>query len=157
ELLFMGGMDWYPNRDAMSWFLDEIWPVLSQAVPSLRVTVVGRSEGMAARADERVLFTGVVPDVRPYLHRAVAFIFPMTEGCGTRLKIVEALAAGLPVISTRLGWEGLAVRDREEVLFAERPEEWIEAVNRLLSDHATWRRLSEQGRMLIDRQYSVPV
>lgn len=158
ELLFMGGMDWYPNRDAITTFLETVWPDLSVELPNLQLTVVGKDAGMAAaepRWGGRVRFAGFVPDVRPYLHRSLAFICPMLDGGGTRLKIVDALASGVPVISTRLGCEGLAVRDREEVLFAESPSEWRGAITTVRSDRALWQRLSSQGRKLIDSTYSV--
>lgn len=157
ELLFMGGMDWYPNRDAVLSFLEHLWPRLSAEHPALRFTVVGRHEGLKAeegRWEGRVRFAGFVPDVRPYLHRARAFICPMRDGGGTRLKIVDALAAGLPVLSTRLGCEGLSVRHGEEVLFAETPQEWSECVRQIFDDEPLWQRLSAEGRKLIERHYS---
>ena len=109
ELVFTGSMDWMPNDDAMIWFLHEILPKVREKMPEVVVTVVGRepSERLRLQASRigGVEVTGRVPDVRPYLERAAAFIVPMRVGGGTRLKIFEAMSMGLPVISTAIGAE----------------------------------------------------
>lgn len=126
ELVFTGSMDWMPNDDAMGWFLQEILPRVRAQKPDVVVTVVGREPSERLRASAQRLggveVTGRVPDVRPYLERAAAFIVPMRVGGGTRLKIFEAMSMGLPVVSTAIGAEGLPLEDNVSILLRDGPD-----------------------------------
>jgi polysaccharide biosynthesis protein PslH len=138
ELVFTGSMDWMPNEDAILYFAKEILPRITSAIPAVSVTVVGRNPSPAltalAESDRRIAITGRVDDVRPYIGRAAAYIVPIRVGGGTRLKIYEAMAMERPVVSTTIGAEGLPVSDGEELMIADGPEEFAEAVLRVLGD-----------------------
>lgn len=165
ELVFTGAMDWLPNEDGMSWFAAEILPLVRRLVPTATLTIVGRNPSATVRAlAERVdgvTVTGGVPDVRPFLERAAAFVVPLRIGGGTRLKIYEAMAMERPVVSTNIGAEGLPLRDGREVVLADGPERFARAVADLLTDRTradqiartaaervraefSWRRVAEQ-------------
>lgn len=155
NLLFVGSMDYHANVDAVLWFTREIWPALSQRFPELEFTVVGRSPGKDIQmlASDKIRITGTVDDVRPFYANAFAVIVPLRIGSGTRLKILEAMSMGVPVISTSLGAEGLAVTDEKDILLADSEQAMADAVGRLLSDLAVSRRLANAARKLVSDHY----
>lgn len=138
NLVFTGSMDWLPNEDAMQYFVKEIMPLVRQLIPELTLTVVGRNPYQSlidlGRTDPKVIVTGRVDDVRPYIGRAAAYIVPIRIAGGTRLKIYEAMAMAKPVISTSVGAEGLPVRDGSELLLADTPDAFTAAIVRVLKD-----------------------
>lgn len=161
ELAFTGTMSWYPNEDAMRYFLERIWPALNKKDPSFRLTIAGRGPGKKlqdlAAADARVSLTGEVPDVRPYLHRAGIYVCPVRDGGGTRLKVLEAMAAGIPLVATALAMEGLAVEPHQHYIPAESVDEFVEGILRLRTDPQARLALSEAGRRLVAERYDWPV
>ena len=154
-LLFAGSMDYSANVDAVVWFVNNIWPELSQEHPALSFAIVGRDPAPEVRAlaADRINVTGTVPDVRPYYSGALAAVVPLRIGSGTRLKILEAMAAGMPVVSTRLGAEGLDLEDGTHLLLADSASEIIAAVGRLAASPELWLRLSRAGREVVSRLY----
>jgi sugar transferase (PEP-CTERM/EpsH1 system associated) len=139
ELVFTGSMDWLPNEDAILWFAAEILPRVQARVPDATLTVVGRNPTASVRALDGargITVTGSVPDVRPYIERAAAFVVPIRIGGGTRLKIYEAMAMERAVVSTAVGAEGLPVRDGVDAVLADAPEAFAAAVVDLLADPA---------------------
>jgi len=138
ELVFVGSMDWMPNDDGIRWFAGEIFGRIQERISGARLTVVGRSPspGMRERAarNPAIEVTGTVPDVRPYLERAGIAVVPLRIGGGTRLKIYEMMAMGVPVVSTAIGAEGLPIRHGEHLLIADSAEEQVSAICALLTD-----------------------
>jgi glycosyltransferase involved in cell wall biosynthesis len=157
ELVFTGTMDYRPNVDAMLWFGAAILPLLRQARPGLRCLVVGKAPdprlGALAAQQPGLVVTGAVPEVQPYLARAAVYVVPMRMGSGTRLKVLEAMAAGVPVVSTRLGMEGIAANPEEYALLAETPAAFAHAVLRLLDTPALAATLLRRGRALAESHY----
>lgn len=135
-LVFVGAMHYFPNEDAAHFYMRHIHPLLAAQIPDLRVFFVGGkpTEEVTQYASDNVEITGFVDDVRPYMHEASAFIVPLRMGGGTRFKVVEALAAGTPVVSTSLGSEGIPVTHGQELLIADTPREFADAVVRVLND-----------------------
>ena len=146
ELVFVGSMDWMPNEDGIRWFATEVFGRLQAAVEDVRLTVVGRSPSRSLRElasrNAAIEVTGTVEDVRPYLARAGICIVPLRVGGGTRLKIYEAMAAGVPVVTTAIGAEGLPLRHGEHLLIANTAQEQMDAIRQLLSDPAQAARLA---------------
>jgi glycosyltransferase involved in cell wall biosynthesis len=157
ELVFTGSMDWMPNDDAMAWFLQEILPKVRAKLPDVVVTVVGRepSDRLRAHAERLgcVEVTGRVPDVRPYLERAAVFIVPMRVGGGTRLKIFEAMAMGLPVVSTAIGAEGLPLTNNETIMLRDHPEEFANGVIELLAHPRLTPEIGRTGQILVRESF----
>jgi polysaccharide biosynthesis protein PslH len=151
DVVFSGKMDYRPNVDAMLWFADEIWPRIREARPETAWAIVGqqphrrlaRLKGLPG-----VTVTGRVEDVRPYLAGATVYVMPFRMGSGTRLKLIEAMAVGVPLVSTPLGAEGFPVEDGRDLLLAEEPEAFARAVLRLLENDDLRARLSAAGRHL---------
>ncbi|MGQ0643333.1 MAG: glycosyltransferase [Gemmatimonadaceae bacterium] len=136
ELVFTGSMDWLPNEDAMTWFVADVLPRIRARVPDVTLAIVGRTPSTVVRAlgetSPNVTVTGSVPDVRPYLERGALFVIPLRIGGGTRLKVFEAMAMGIPVVSTRVGVEGLPLHAESEYVAADDAEGFADAVVRLL-------------------------
>ncbi len=140
-LVFTGKMDYRPNVDAVLWFAQEVLPYISGQQPVV-FYVVGRDphprlDVLRGRPD--VVITGPVEDVRPYVWQAAVYVVPLRVGGGTRFKVLEAMAGGTPVVSTSLGIEGLDLRHGREVLLADTPQAFAQAVSDLLRDHQAQR------------------
>jgi glycosyltransferase involved in cell wall biosynthesis len=158
SIIFPGTFAYWPNAAAANFLIAEFFPLLAGASRDYRLQLVGSRPSpamlQAARADSRIVVTGTVPDVRPYLAAAWLVVVPLFEGGGTRFKILEAFAAGIPVISTAKGAEGLQVTDEVHLLFAETAAEMVAAVRRLSSDKSLRQRLIRNGWELLNLHYS---
>lgn len=158
SVLFQGGMDWFPNRDALEFFITEIFPLLRRQVSDVEFVVAGRnpSAEMLARFSvvPGVKFTGTVPDMRPYLEQAAVCVVPLRVGGGTRLKILEAAAAGKAIVSTRLGAEGLAFVEGREILLADDPASFADCVVALLRDPTRRKTMGEAASRRVREHYS---
>ena len=155
HVLFVGSMDYHANIDGVLWFTREVWPEVRRRYPGRRFIIVGRdpSPEVRALAAEDVEITGTVRDVRPFYANAVAVVAPLRVGGGTRLKILEAMAAGVPAISTRLGAEGLEVEDELDILFADDAEGTISAISRIIDRPEDGRRIAEAARRRVCAVY----
>jgi glycosyltransferase involved in cell wall biosynthesis len=156
-LVFSGTLDFRPNVDAVTWFVREVLPHVRARRPDARLLVVGKRPAPALRrlADEGALvLTGEISDVRPYLAGAAVYAVPMRIGGGVRLKLLEALALELPIVSTTMGAEGLVdLRAGEHCLISDDAVGFAEATLRLLDDPALGRRLGAAGRVLACQRY----
>jgi glycosyltransferase involved in cell wall biosynthesis len=156
RIAFVGSMDYHANVDAVVSFASEIWPRLSEQQPGFIFTIVGRDPDAEVRRlalIPGIEVTGTIDDVRPYYHEMLAAIIPLRVGGGSRLKILEAMAAGVPVVSTALGAEGLDVEDGVNILIAETAEEFCRAINDLNENEEQRRNLIAGGRALVFAQY----
>jgi glycosyltransferase involved in cell wall biosynthesis len=133
-VLFVGSMDWQPNVDGVSYFCETIWPRVRRDVPHATFRVVGRNPGSAIRrlASDSVEISGTVSSVVEHLQQAAVVVVPLRIGGGTRLKIYEAMGAGRAVVSTTIGAEGLDVDDGRDIVLADEPAAFADAVVRLL-------------------------
>jgi glycosyltransferase involved in cell wall biosynthesis len=158
-VVFTGSMDWIANVDGVEFFMDAVWPAVSRARRRARCVIVGRSppRGLIERARARQLnwvFTGFVDDVRPFVHNAHVYVIPLRVGGGTRIKVYEAMAMGCPVVSTRIGVEGLPVEPGRHFLEADSAEDMAAAVLSLLDDREHSTRLSLQARKFVEENMS---
>jgi len=155
EIVFVGGHTWFPNRDGMEFFADSILPLLRRTHPDVRVTWVGiASEGVKDRmAEKGITMTGYVDDIRPYVANAKCFIVPLRVGGGTRLKILDAWALGKALVSTSAGCEGLIQHPGSNLLIADSPEAFAEAVRQVLDDETLRKRLERGGRETVEQHY----
>ena len=139
DLLFLGSLDWFPNVDAIRFFLADIFPLVRMQDRDVTLSIVGRRPDVALRklidSVDGATLVGEVPDVRPHLCRAAAVIVPLRIGGGTRIKILEAMAAGKIVVSTSIGAEGLEVDHDVHLLIADSPAEFAAAIQRALDPH----------------------
>jgi glycosyltransferase involved in cell wall biosynthesis len=158
DLVFVGSMNWTPNIDGVSYFSEEILPLILAAKPDCRVAIVGRTPPPSitrlAENQPNLSVTGSVPDVRPYLWGSKVCVVPLRIGGGTRLKIYEAMAARIPVVSTSVGAEGLPVSNEENIVLADDPRQFARACLELLANSDKRRRLAGQAWDLVASRYS---
>lgn len=160
KLVFTGSMDWLANEDAILYFEKKVLPLIVREIPDITLTVAGRDPTAKLRdmaeKNGHIRLTGTVPDVRPYVHEAAVYVLPLQVGSGTRLKIFEAMAMGKPIVSTRIGAEGLPVVSGEHLLLADEPEELAASVVRLIKDVLLRQQLGHAARQLVEDHYGWP-
>jgi glycosyltransferase involved in cell wall biosynthesis len=151
-------MDWLPNEDAIMYFSERILPRIRQSLPDVTLAVVGRNPYTRlvelSKRDSSITVTGWVEDVRPYMESSSAYIVPLRIGGGTRLKIFEAMAMEMPVISTSIGAEGLPVRAGRDLLLADDPDSFADSVVRVLTDERLARQLGTQAAATVRDQFN---
>jgi len=151
NLIFVGAMDYHANIDAVLYLARDIWPAIRERRPDLKFVVVGSkpaAEILKLAEQPGISVTGTVPDVKPYYQTALAAVTPIRIAGGTRLKILEAMAAGVPVISTSRGAEGLPVTDGKDILLADSVARFVECVATLDQSSGQWQRIAAEGRKL---------
>jgi glycosyltransferase involved in cell wall biosynthesis len=160
EVLFVGAMDWLPNQDGAEFLVYEIFPYLRRLVPTAQLVLAGRNppEAMLRRFSmfPDICLTGTLDDLRPVIARAAVCVVPLRIGSGTRLKILEAAAMAKPIVSTRLGAEGLELRHGSEILLEDDPRAFAEAVALLLTDRARASAMGKAARLVVEQEYSIP-
>jgi glycosyltransferase involved in cell wall biosynthesis len=154
-IVFVGTMCYRPCIDAAEWLVREIVPIVRARVPDLEVWIIGKSPTPEVEAlnGENVFVTGWVPDIRPYYNRASVAVVPLRAGGGSRLKILEAMALGRPVVSTTVGAEGLEVEHGESILLADGAAGIADAIVRVLGDADLAERLTKNARRLVEQRY----
>jgi hypothetical protein len=149
--IYMGDYKYFPNTDAVLYFAGEILPRIRQQRDDFELVLIGKDpppELLALHHDPnaRITVTGLVDDTRPYLQGSAVFICPLRSGSGTRFKLLEALACGCPVVSTRVGAEGLGAVDGQHMLLRDEPQAFADAVLQILDNPALGARIGQQGR-----------
>jgi len=157
HIIHIGTMYWPANINAINWFLDAIYPLIKARLPEVRCTLIGARPPESiierAKADPSLTVTGYVDDPLPYLQDASMMIVPLKAGGGMRVKILNALAQGIPMVTTTVGCEGIAVTPDKDILIADEPAAFAEASLRLLTDADLNQRISQNGRDMVMRRY----
>jgi glycosyltransferase involved in cell wall biosynthesis len=156
-IVFSGNMEYHPNVTAVRFFRREVWPRLRERWPLLVWRLVGKNAAAVRQftaGDPRIEVAGPVADAVRELARSRVAVVPLLTGSGTRLKILEAWAAGLPVVSTTIGAEGLPVRDGETALLADGAEAFASAVTRLLTCMELRQSIGRAGRLLLEKEFT---
>jgi glycosyltransferase involved in cell wall biosynthesis len=157
-LIYTGGMNMFANRDAVLFFMREIWPHIKLGMPNATFYAVGQDPPpellRIAKADPGIVVTGYVNDIRPFVARSSVYVVPLRVGGGTRLKVVDAMAMGKAIVSTHIGAEGIHVKSGENVLLVDEPREFAERTLRLLRDRSLRDRLGAAARRLAEDVYS---
>jgi glycosyltransferase involved in cell wall biosynthesis len=156
SLVFTGKMDYRPNVDAVLWFAEAVLPLILTQLPDLHFYVVGQQpHPRLARlgAHPAIIVTGRVPDTRPYIAGAGAYVVPLRIGGGTRLKVLEAMAMGQAIVSTRFGCDGFPFQDGREVCLADEPATFAATVVALLQDREQAARLGQAARACVEAHY----
>jgi len=157
RLVYTGWMKYHANNDAAKYFCDEILPAIKKDKPDVIVDIVGKEpsdEVLKLSEITGVNVTGAVPDIRPFISNASVYIVPLRVGGGTRLKILEAMAIGVPIVSTSIGCEGIGLTHGEDILIADTAEEFAAQTLRLLGDAPLRQRLTVNARELVEERFS---
>jgi len=158
HLLFVGGLDWYPNRDAATFIATKLWPLLKKAMPDITCSIVGRGTITAldelAASDPNFKAPGFADDIRPVFESATIFVCPIRDGGGTKLKVLDAMAMGVPLVAHPVACEGINVEDGQTVRFAESAEDFCSAIVQLLEQPEVLSRMSSDERELIEKNFS---
>lgn len=158
-IVYQGGMDWFPNRDALQYFVQAILPLVQKEVPGVRLIAAGRNPTPEFRARfshvPALEFTGTLPDLRPVIANAAVCVVPLRIGSGTRLKIIEGGAMRKAMVSTTIGAEGLDFVPGEEILIADDPAAFAGNVVQLLRDPARRKAMGEAARKRVSRDYDM--
>ncbi len=156
-LVFGGSLDVKMNQEAVLWFSASIFPLIKQRIPDVQFWIVGRnptSEIWKLVERDGIKVTGTVVDVRDYYRQAKVFVVPLRLGGGTKLKTLEAMAMGLPVVSTAVGAQGLDIKSGQHICIADTPEDFATRVVELMKDPDKIRRLGAEARLLVEKKYS---
>jgi len=157
HIVHIGTMYWPPNINGIIWFLEAVYPLIKQQVPDVRCTLIGSRppEHLIQRgqADRTLTITGYVEDPRPFLEDSSMMIVPLQAGGGMRVKILNALSQGIPMVSTTVGCEGIQVEHNRDILIADHAEDFAQACVRLLTDYDLNRRLTLAGRQTAEQFY----
>ena len=158
SLAFLGNYPHDPNRDAVMHFIRDMWPQIKAALPGIKLYVIGRGPTLdilaAAEADQDIVVTGQVDDVREYLGKAKVFVAPIRLGRGFRGKNLEAMAMGIPVVTSSLGAEGIPAKDGNNILLADDVDTFVTQTIRLFKDSETYERISRNARKLVEDKFS---
>lgn len=156
EILFIGGMHWPPNADGVEWFTRQILPLIRARIPTACLTAIGKQPPQSLQPDMQaghVHLPGYVEDLQPYWSHSGAFVVPLRAGGGMRVKILDAWASGVPVISTTVGAEGLPCVPGQNILLADSADEFAQAVILVLTDRELAERLAQGGRATLEQHY----
>ncbi len=156
RILFIGDFKWLKNKDAAEWLVKKVWPRIKK--PGLKLWIIGREIPNAFKElskDENIIFDEHASEKTTDIFReSFILLAPIRIGGGTSFKILEAMASGIPVVTTKLGIEGISATDGNNVLLAETQEEFVKSVEELLNDRTVYRRLAKNARELIEKKYS---
>lgn len=157
-ILFAGLMSWAPNKFGVLWFSKKVYPIIKNKIPNIRLFLVGprpeKEIHSLAKSDRSITVTGEVPSLSPYYKKTSVFVAPTFSGSGLRIKIPNALASGIPVVTTSLGAEGLIKKVKSGVLIADNETDFSEAIIKLIKDKKLARKLSVQGVNYVKKYYS---
>jgi glycosyltransferase involved in cell wall biosynthesis len=156
RVVSVGSLDWLPNIEGILWFLDTVWPSVVESRPAATLHIVGRNpqRALLKRASDRVTVAGSVEDVREHVQDAAAFVVPLLAGGGTRLRVLEAMAMRIPIVSTQMGVEGIQCTPGQHLLVADTPDNFARQLIALLDDRGTAESIACAGRQLVEQQYS---
>jgi glycosyltransferase involved in cell wall biosynthesis len=153
NILFVGGMHWPPNADGVTWFVNEVFPLISSRNPLPRFIVVGRQPPQALQDMERVLSTGYVENPDSFWSNARVFVVPVRAGGGMRVKILDAWARGIPIVSTTIGAEGIIYQPGKDIWIADTALDFANAVQNILTEDSLAQSLSFKGRQTLENYY----
>jgi polysaccharide biosynthesis protein PslH len=162
KILTLGTLHYPPNADGIRWFTSEVFPIVKKKIPGVHLTIVGKNppkdiQEFAKDSPESVRVTGYVTDLDPYFEEAALIVVPVRAGGGMRVRILEAFARGMPMVTTTVGLEGIDAVPGVDVLVEDTPAQFAEAVIKLLQDEILQTTLAENGRRLVEKKYDYRV
>lgn len=156
SLFHIGSMDWRPNEEGVRWFLKEVWPLIHNELPQVKLYLAGRKmpDDLMQLQSENVVVVGEVPDAAHFIASKQLNVVPLLAGSGIRVKIIEAMSQRKVVITTHTGAEGIRYTDGEHLLIADTPTQFVDQIKRCLSDPELRNRIADNAYRLVDEDYS---
>lgn len=159
--IILGNFGWLPNMNGCLWFLKYVWPIIKKDFTDSKLFVVGKNPSNEMikfqKNDGSVSIVGYVEDVKPWIGKAEIFIVPIFEGGGIRIKILEAMAVGKPIISTSIGAEGIAIENMRNIIIADNVDEFVKSIRLLFQNKKFQKDLSRNAKLTIKKIYSADV
>lgn len=156
SLFHIGALDWMPNTEGLSWFFNEVWPLLKEKHPALKFYLAGRNASekfINSIHYKDVIYMGEVDDAQHFIQQKSIMIVPLFSGSGIRIKILEGMALEKVIVSTSLGAEGIPVKDKKNILLANSREEFVEKINFVIADKKAFNAMSEQARIFVKENF----
>ncbi len=158
NIVTLGSLHYPPNADGIRWFFNEVFPLIRERVPDVTLTIIGKNPpqdflDLAAKNPGAVKVTGYVPELPPYLEQSALMVVPVRAGGGMRVRILEAFAYAMPVVTTTIGLEGIHAEPERDVLVADTASDFAKRVVELLEDTSLQEKLSTNGRRLAETKY----
>ncbi len=156
SLFHIGSLEWGPNQEGLLWFIDKCWPLIHKQYPELKFYIAGRNapQWLEHRLQmENVVFLGEIEDAYQFMNSKAVMIVPLRSGSGMRIKIVEGLALGKAIVSTSIGVEGIAATDRENILIANNPNEFLKAISELIENKELYKTICKNGVQFIREKF----
>jgi len=158
NIVTLGTLHYPPNADGIRWFIEEAFPLIRKKVPDVTLTIIGKNPPkdflrLAADPNEGIIVTGFVPKLEPYFKKAALTVIPVRAGGGMRVRILEAFAYAMPIVTTTVGLEGIKAQPGNDILVEDDPEAFASAVIRLLDDKELQNQLAANGRRLVEMKY----
>ncbi|MEO0074772.1 MAG: glycosyltransferase family 4 protein [candidate division WOR-3 bacterium] len=157
-IIFLGTLNYQPNEDACLYFSKKILPLILKSIPAVKFYIVGNKPTKAIlklAKNKNIIVTGYVPDTLEYLKKAAVMVCPLRVGTGIRIKILEAMAAGRPVVSTTIGYLGIEATNMQNIVIADKPQDFADLTIRLLRDIDFYKKIAEGGRELVLKKYDI--
>lgn len=158
KLMYVGFLGWEPNTQGLLWFIDCVWPQLLVRHPDLLFDIVGKNPDqrlqLAASRHEGITLKGFVPDLQDIYRNSRVSVAPLLFGSGMKVKVLDAMARGMPTVTTSVGAEGIDLEDGKHLLVANQPGTMTECIHRLLTDQQLWQHLQRNSRALIHERYT---
>lgn len=154
---FIGSLDWRPNAEGIKWFIEEVWPLVFKSDRAVRFMIAGRPGGDTElfKSVDGVAVVGEVEDSDQFIRALDIMVAPILSGSGTRVKILQSLSIGIPVVATTLAMEGLELRDRKEIMVADDPSEWAMAIDELDKNTELWQSMSKGGQSYLKSNHDL--
>lgn len=156
SLFHIGSLEWGPNQEGLLWFMQHCWPLIHQKYPELKFYIAGRNAPgwlESKLKSEGVVFLGEIKDAYKFMKSKAIMMVPLRSGSGMRVKIVEGLALGKAIVSTSIGVEGIAATDRENILIANEPQEFLQAVSDLIDDKELYAKICRNAVPFIRERF----
>lgn len=158
SLLYVGSLTWEANIDGLIWFINEIWKQLKQKYTDLKFTIIGKSPDprliSLVEGERDIELAGFVADLEPYFKSHRIFVAPLKYGAGMKVKVLNTMSRGLPIVTTSIGSEGIDIENGKDLMVADTNEQQINAISQLLSDQGLWDELKINSRQLIGDKYT---
>ena len=157
SIMFLGTLSWEPNINGLIWFFENVWPIIQEKHQNLKIYVIGSNADqrlLKFQEQQRVEFTGFVEDVEEYYRRCRLSFVPLQFGSGMKVKVLEAMYRGLPMVLTPVAAEGIDLVDGDNAFIADQPKEFAEKLMLLLNDEGKWNQFSESTRKLARQKYT---